>query len=371
MVDWSRLIPVAGNALTDLGYGLTQGNNVSSALKAAGQRTADMAQPRAQAEIMQRQEQERLQAIQRTVDALRKMGPKYEQFAVGVESRAMDPGQALAQAFQYSQQEKRGNAESWKRPANAQFIKDPQLRQAYLSGQFELADAIKMERGMASGDETYFAPTLLKQGDKFIYGQFSNRGNFREVPLPDGMDAIDPQTGAMLKSQGAAIGAGAGAAAIEIPGADQLASTVETQVDDLLKRYEKGMDEQFGRVLGIWPQQWSFTTPGTAKADFQNRVKQLMGESFLAARQLLKGGGPITDYEGKKADEAMSRMSTALENGSKEEFILAVQDFKAMVRQGAAKLRAQQALGAGGGVAPAAAGMPGGAPNSSDPLGIR
>lgn len=56
--------------------------------------------------------------------------------------------------------------------------------------------------------------------------------------------------------------------------------------------------------------------PGTQEADFAARLEQLGGRQFLEAFESLKGGGQITEVEGKKATAAMSRL---LQTGQPEE----------------------------------------------------
>ena len=67
------------------------------------------------------------------------------------------------------------------------------------------------------------------------------------------------------------------------------------------------------------------------------RVKQLQDTVFMSAREMLKGGGAITDYEGKKAEAAMARMSRA--QGEKE-FKEALKDLRDAITAGQAKLQA-------------------------------
>ena len=57
--------------------------------------------------------------------------------------------------------------------------------------------------------------------------------------------------------------------------------------------------------------------------------EQIQGKLFLSAYQQLKGGGSITEPEGKKAEAAMSRMKTAQ---SKADFIEAANEFKAIIK---------------------------------------
>lgn len=51
--------------------------------------------------------------------------------------------------------------------------------------------------------------------------------------------------------------------------------------------------------------------PGTQTYDFAQRVEQLQGRAFLQAFESLKGGGQITEVEGRKATQAIARLSTA------------------------------------------------------------
>lgn len=51
--------------------------------------------------------------------------------------------------------------------------------------------------------------------------------------------------------------------------------------------------------------------PGTDARDFSVALDQLKGKTFLQAFESLKGGGQITEVEGKKATEAIGRLNTA------------------------------------------------------------
>jgi hypothetical protein len=53
------------------------------------------------------------------------------------------------------------------------------------------------------------------------------------------------------------------------------------------------------------------SVPGTDAADFKSRLDQLQGQQFLNAYNTLKGGGQITEVEGKKATDAMARLQTS------------------------------------------------------------
>lgn len=51
--------------------------------------------------------------------------------------------------------------------------------------------------------------------------------------------------------------------------------------------------------------------PGTDESDFVARHEQLQGQVFLQGFQQLKGGGAITEIEGRKAEQAIARLSRA------------------------------------------------------------
>jgi hypothetical protein len=101
-------------------------------------------------------------------------------------------------------------------------------------------------------------------------------------------------------------------------------------VDDLLKA--PGFKQAVGasRMLGVQK------IPGTAARDFDIRLDQLQGKQFLQAFESLKGGGQITEIEGKKATDAIARMNAS---GSEAEFIKAAKEFQDVIRTGADRAR--------------------------------
>lgn len=140
------------------------------------------------------------------------------------------------------------------------------------------------------------------------------------------------------------IEAGAAAAA---PGELALFNTLEFQVNDLLN------DPYLPNMLG--PVQGRLPNVSADAARVQGKMNQLSGGAFLQARQLLKGGGAITDFESRKAEEAFLLMNTAL---NEEDFRTAMKNFLDAVRAGLPKLQTA-APGAGAtGAAPAAPGQP-------------
>lgn len=68
--------------------------------------------------------------------------------------------------------------------------------------------------------------------------------------------------------------------------------------------------------------------PGTDRKDFLVVMDQVKGAQFLQAYENLKGGGQITEIEGKKAEEAKARMNTAQ---SEKEFLNALIEFRSEI----------------------------------------
>lgn len=81
-------------------------------------------------------------------------------------------------------------------------------------------------------------------------------------------------------------------------------------------------------------------TPGTNARDFQVVLDQLGGAAFLQAFESLKGGGQITEVEGKKATDAIARLNRAQ---SDKEFEVALNDLRDVMQKG------YDRLGGGGG----------------------
>lgn len=80
--------------------------------------------------------------------------------------------------------------------------------------------------------------------------------------------------------------------------------------------------------------------PGTDRRDFDARLAEIKGGAFLQAFESLKGGGQITQVEGEKATQAITRMESAQ---SEREFIKAAREFQAIVRGGMERAKAKAA----------------------------
>jgi hypothetical protein len=101
--------------------------------------------------------------------------------------------------------------------------------------------------------------------------------------------------------------------------------------------------------------------PGTPEADFQSMLDQVKGGAFLEAYERLKGTGQITEVEGKKATDAITRMGTAI---SENEFMQAAKELRDVIQTGIdrtnSRIKSAQGRQRGGAtpVAPAAPAAP-------------
>lgn len=101
----------------------------------------------------------------------------------------------------------------------------------------------------------------------------------------------------------------------------------------------------------------------TDAANFKARLEQLQGKTFLEAYESLKGGGAITEIEGKKAQEAIARLQTSQ---SDEEFLAALKELRGIVVAGMDRARQKANVSS-----PAAAPAARSSQDLADPLGIR
>lgn len=84
---------------------------------------------------------------------------------------------------------------------------------------------------------------------------------------------------------------------------------------------------------------------GSDTADFMARLKELTGGAFLQAYETLKGGGQITQIEGEKATQAITRMD---KSQSEAEFVRAAREFQRVINSALKRARAQAGGTSGG-----------------------
>jgi hypothetical protein len=185
--------------------------------------------------------------------------------------------------------------------------------------------------------------------------QPSSTGELVQSAVPDGVKLVNPFDLNAQKAGGTVFGKEAGGAQFDLPGVRLMAEQTKTAINDI-RAESKGMEEQFGNILGI-PQQMTPALPSSDKAKFQVAVQRATDRAFLEARELLRGGGQITDFESRKAETAITSMQLAMEKGDKAQFQKALADFEKAVDDGVKKLEQQAgAMPSYGGSTPAPAG---------------
>lgn len=197
--------------------------------------------------------------------------------------------------------------------------------------------------------QPYYSPVQTAQGVM----AFNARTGKMEPVIVNGQTVVGSQSDptlqggiAQYKAAGATVGKSRAQASIDLPNAIAQAQQTVKLVDDLLKA--PGFSTAVGASSKLDPRNY---VPGTDAYDFRIRLDQIKGQQFMQAYQTLKGGGQITEVEGKKATDAISRMSTA---SSEEEFKKAANEFKVVINAGLQRARMRAGV-VGSQAAPAAA----------------
>lgn len=179
--------------------------------------------------------------------------------------------------------------------------------------------------------------------------QPSSTGALVQSEVPAGVTLVSPFDLNANKAGGTTYGKGIGSAQLDLPGAQLIAEQTIGAINDV-RNETAGMAEHFGNVMGV-PQQMTPAWPGSEKAQFQVAADRAINRAFLEGREMLKGGGQITDFESRKAEAAITAAQSALEKGDQAQFLKALDDFEQAVRDGVAKLSGQASTmpGYGGG----------------------
>ena len=151
-------------------------------------------------------------------------------------------------------------------------------------------------------------------------------------------------------------------AAFQLPEVLQQGEMAMQQIDQMIGNPEKKIPEHPGfqnavgmpnLITGLGARVVPGLFPGSDTASFNKRLDQIKGGAFLQAFESLKGGGQITEVEGKKATEAITRMDTAQ---SEKEFKDAARELQLIIRKGMDNARRQAKTGGDRPAQPAAGG---------------
>ena len=144
-----------------------------------------------------------------------------------------------------------------------------------------------------------------------------------------------------------------------LPGAIATAEQTLTLIDEMIgdarvskdgKKWEVpkgGRDpaEGFTNYVGAGVPGMRFLE-GSDAASYERRQLQIEGKTFLEAFESLRGGGAITEVEGAKGQQAISRMNKAQ---SEVEYVKAARELQEVVRKGVERARTKAGVAAGGG----------------------
>jgi hypothetical protein len=188
-------------------------------------------------------------------------------------------------------------------------------------------------------------------------GQDLTEGRERDLTLQQNI--------ASAKAFGTELAKNKVAAEAALPNAIATAEQTLALIDDMIgdarvskdgKRWEVPRNGRapapgFKDYVGATAMPFARLVEGSPAASYERRQLQIEGKTFLEAFESLKGGGAITEIEGAKGTQAISRMNKAQ---SEVEYVRAARELQDIVRKGVERARAK----AGGGAAtPAAGGM--------------
>jgi hypothetical protein len=214
----------------------------------------------------------------------------------------------------------------------------------------------KMPEGVTLSKE----PIKLDAGTHFVLLDPITRQPVGQIPKENYREAYDTEAGK----------AGGKSQAEAQAGAPQVIADADYSIaliDEMLTH--PGRATATGMTSIIDPRNY---LAGTDATDFNTRSKQLEGRAFLQAFNSLRGGGQITEVEGKKATEAIARLNRSQ---SDEEYVKALTELKGILEVGKDRARQKAAGGPtmspGNPAAPASALPAPAAPAAADPLGLR
>ncbi len=122
-------------------------------------------------------------------------------------------------------------------------------------------------------------------------------------------------------------------AKLDLPQAEANANEMISAIDAALNH--PGLDAAVGNIQGNMPDAMRSVTDRQA-ADFITVANQIQGKTFMQAYQGLKGGGQITEVEGKKAEAAIARLDRAQ---SEDSYKAALRELREIVQKGAGRAR--------------------------------
>lgn len=182
-------------------------------------------------------------------------------------------------------------------------------------------DGKSVQTALPQGVTLSKEPIKLDAGTHFVLLDPITRQAVGTIPKENRQEAFD-------KGIGGAEGKAVGEANIQLPQTIATAEQSLANIDAVIN--DPNLDYAVG-AAGVLP-----AIPGTAQAGTVARIEQLQGAAFLQAFESLKGGGQITEVEGKKATDAIARLNRAQK---KEDFVDALSDLRGIISSGLERAR--------------------------------
>lgn len=201
---------------------------------------------------------------------------------------------------------------------------DPQRAALMAASRPETAPMAKVASAMMGGRGSAAKPTATSEG--FLVPDPSSPSGYRIIKDPTGKPYLPPYVDPDVARQ-----VSRGKAGGKVYGAERATAQVDLPAVESNAGYLKGLVREatehpgFETVVGApSPGKATQFVPGTEAAGFKALQDQITGKQFMQAYETLKGGGQITELEGQKATDALSRMKTSQ---SEEEYKKAADEF--------------------------------------------
>lgn len=175
-----------------------------------------------------------------------------------------------------------------------------------LAGQATLEN-YRQAHGSPLEKETFSTqPVLYKDpAGNLGYAQIGSKNSVKTLKAPEGGTFVSPGEKTFdtaFERQAAA----------EVARDTQRYDTNLQTIEGLERNIHNLLDTQdLEGKLGYWSSKLPTALVGDDGREFRRRLSQVENQNFLRAYDSLRGGGAITDYEGKKATDAVSRLTNA------------------------------------------------------------
>jgi hypothetical protein len=308
--NWQRF---GGNALQDIGVGLTQAPNVWGGLGRGAQ--INQAQQPYRDQMATLEEERKREALEKnqTSEWIKANFPQYSN---------LPPAQAWQAAM--------GDLQAKRSASTGDNLTTDQRNWQMAQQDPAFAEFLKTGDG---GVKHSFTPQWYQMEDEsFGFGVLAEDGTFKPVATPEGAKMLDPRSLNIEKGAGTTIGKGQGetitAAPMQLSNGGMALGLVEQIRNHPELPWATGRSAAFGmNDPRLNPQ----------RAAFQDLVEQSKGGAFLTAIQQLQGMGALSNAEGATATAAMNRINTAVE---KDDFLKALKDYEDIVKKGMERAKA-------------------------------